>query len=88
MDRLDGEKVTRFILAVNGTIFLLLGLFGLFYHYLMAASCFLMATLLFISPLRSITNRSRIYLYLYYLLFVVIILLIILTLTGVINTYS
>lgn len=88
MGRLDGDKITKFILAINGSIFLLLGIFGIFYHYLMAATCFLAATLLLISPIRSLTSKSKLFVYLYYSLFLILVLLLILTITGIINTYS
>ncbi len=88
MHKIDGDKLTRFILSVNGSIFLLLGIFGLFYHFLMAAACFLMATILFIVPFRSLASKNKTYLYLYYLLFVILILLVVLTIVGAINTYS
>ncbi len=88
MHNLDGTKITRIILAINGTIFLLLGIFGLFYHYVMATSCMLMAGLLYISPMRSLTNRGKLFVYAYYMLFTSIILLFLITVGGIARTYS
>ncbi len=88
MNNLNGDRLMRYILAFNGTVFLIIGIFGMFYHYLIAVSCILMATILYISPVRSLTSKHKFFVYLYYLLFPTIFLLILLTFAGILNTYA
>ncbi len=77
-----GDKIVTTILAINGTVFLLFGLYGLAYHYVVTTSCLLMATLLYIAPIKRVAHKNKALYYLYYSLFGNILLMVSFTIYG------